>query len=381
MPEPVRRDFDRVTRDTGPLARRMLRSVAMVLALAACDSATEPILEQWPESTPAAQQLDATLLAELTRDIETKTYGTIHSLIVVRHGHIVWERYFDGWSSDDLHRVYSVTKSVISALVGIAEAGDLIPSMDASLLGYFPQYPTLAHPDPRKQQITLEQALMMRAGLQWDEFTVPYTDPSNSYRLMAASADWVKHVLDLPMVADPGTRFAYNTGVTVLLSAVLTAATGGTAEQYAAPRLFAPLGITRWDWDRTPQGVSDGGSGLWLRPRDMARFGYLFLNDGRLKNGRIVPASWVERSTRAYTGGAASYGYGYQWWTLPSSFRGADGTDPGAVFFAWGYGSQMIFVVPRFDMVVVTTGGNFSGSSDQPVSFLRTHIIPAVLDP
>jgi CubicO group peptidase (beta-lactamase class C family) len=355
--------------------------MAGVLVLAGCDSATEPILEQWPESMPAAQGLDATLLADLTRDIELHTYGALHSLIIVRHGHIVWERYFDGWSSNDLHRVYSVTKSVISALVGIAEEEGLIPSMDAALLGYFPQYPTLAHPDPRKAEITLEQALMMRAGLQWDEFTLPYSDPVNSFRLMAASPDWVRHVLDLPMVADPGARFAYNTGVTVLLSAVLTAVTGGTAEEYAAPRLFARLGITDWNWNRTPQGYSDGGAGLWLRPRDMARFGYLFLNEGRLRNGRIVPADWVDRSTEAYTGGTASYGYGFQWWTLPSSFRGADGTDPGPVFFAWGYGSQMIFVIPRFDMVVVTTGGNFSGSSDQPVGFLRTHVIPAVLDP
>ena len=354
--------------------------LGFVLTLGACDSATAPLLEEWPVSSPASQQLDAALLTELADSIELGAYGTLHSLLIVRHGHLAWEQYFNGWSADELHPVYSVTKSVTSALVGIALHERLLPSLDVPVLDYFPQYPTLANPDARKAQITLEHVLTMRAGFAWDEFSIPYSDPVNSYRQMIASPDWVKFVLDLPLNADPDTRFAYNTGCTMLLSGILERTTGASAEVYGIPRLFAPLGIARWQWGTSPQGLSNTGAGLRLRPRDMARFGYLYLHGGSVSGERVVPSDWVSRSTTAHTGGAATYGYGYQWWTLPSTFRGADGPDPGHVFFAWGYGSQMIFVIPQFDMVVVTTGGNFDGSSDQPVRFLRTHVIPAVRD-
>lgn len=354
--------------------------LGVVLAFTACDSATAPLPEEWPVSTPASQHLDATLLAELADSIELGAYGTLHSVLILRHGHLAWERYFNGWSADELHPVYSVTKSVTSALVGIALNERRIPALDASVLEYFPQYPTLGNPDARKAQITIEHVLMMRAGFVWNEFTIPYSDPANSYRQMVASPNWIKFVLDLPLAADPNTRFTYNTGCTMLLSGVLGRATGQSVEAYAIPRLFAPLGITAWVWGTSPQGLSNTGAGLQLRPRDMARFGYLYLHGGSVNGERVVPADWVARSTTAYSGGFTTYGYGYQWWTLPSSFRGADGTDPGVVFFAWGYGSQMIFVLPRYDMVVVTTGANYGESSDQPVRFLRTHVIPAVLD-
>jgi CubicO group peptidase (beta-lactamase class C family) len=252
--------------------------------------------------------------------------------------------------------------------------------LDARLLGLFPQYPNLRNPDPRKDAITLGQVLTMTAGFEWNEWSVPYLDPLNPVVQLAQSPDWLRHVLDLPMADEPGTTFVYNSGCSTLLSGVVEQATGRHAESYAADRLFEPLGIKHWIWQTGPNELTATGWGLELTPRDMARFGLLFLEGGTFRGRRILSEEWVDRSTELHVGAFAGFGYGYQWWRLPSGYVGAGGERHGGVFFAWGWGDQFIFVLPAYEMVVVTTAGNYDVEGNPPMDFLRSHILPAIRD-
>jgi CubicO group peptidase (beta-lactamase class C family) len=193
---------------------------------------------EWPTSTPEAQGLDGSVLSEYATRIEAGTYGEVHSLLVVRHGRLVSESYFRGWSADALHEMYSVTKSVTSLLVGIARDDGRLPHLDTLLLSVFPEYGAIAHMGPDKAAITLEDVLTMRAGFQWDEGSTNYTDSTNPVVALVQSPDWVKHVLDLPMSHPPGTVFRYNSGCTMLLGGVLrnTTAGGSTCDRETWPR-------------------------------------------------------------------------------------------------------------------------------------------------
>jgi CubicO group peptidase (beta-lactamase class C family) len=351
----------------------------VVLALAACRSGTGPEAAPLPTSSAEAQLLDSALLEELAVATTRGDYGEVHSLLVVRNEHIVLERYFRGYHRDRLHPLYSVTKSVASSLIGLAWDRGRV-QLDAQLLGLFPQYPNLRNRDARKDAITLEQVLTMTAGFEWNEWNVPYLDPLNPVVRLAQSPDWLRHVLDLPMADEPGTTFVYNSGCSTLLSGVVEQATGRHAESYAADRLFEPLGIKHWIWQTGPNELTATGWGLELTPRDMARFGLLFLEGGTFRGQRILSEEWVNRSTEMHVGAFSGLGYGYQWWRLPSGHVGAGGERHGGVFFAWGWGDQFIFVLPAYEMVVVTTAGNYDVEGNPPMDFLRSHILPAIRD-
>jgi CubicO group peptidase (beta-lactamase class C family) len=245
----------------------------------------------------------------------------------------------------------SISKSVTSALIGIAIRRGEIPGVGARAVPYFEGY--RVGTDPLRQRLTIEDLLTMTAGIRWDEESVAYTDPANSCARMEASADWVQFVLDQPMAAEPGRAFVYNSGVSQLLSQVLRRTTGRHADDYAAEHLFRPLGISRFFWKRTPTGHPDTEGGLYLAPRDLARIGYLYLHDGVWDGKRILPEGWVAASTASRVD-ATSEGpglmYGYQWWAIEGERHRA--------FAALGYGGQRLIVVPDLDLIAVFTGWN-----------------------
>ena len=361
------------------IRRRHLLAVWVLVAFAACGDGIGPEAAPLATSSAEAQLLDSALLEDLAVAATRGDYGEVHSLLVVRNEHIVLERYFRGYHRDRFHPLYSVTKSVASSLIGLAWDQGRV-ELDARLLDLFPQYPDVRNRDSRKEAITLEQVLTMTAGFRWDEWSVPYLDPLNPVRRLAQSSDWLRHVLDLPMAGDPGAAFEYNSGCSTLLSGVVEHATGRHAESYAADRLFEPLGITHWIWQTGPNELTATGWGLELTPRDMARFGLLFLEGGTFRGRRILSEEWVNRSTELHVGAVSGLGYGYQWWRLPSGYVGDGGERNGGVFFAWGWGDQFIFVLPAYEMVVVTTAGNYDVEGDPPMDFLRSHILPAIRD-
>jgi CubicO group peptidase (beta-lactamase class C family) len=264
----------------------------------------------------------------------------------------------------------SVSKSVTSALVGIAVGEGRIPGVDAKAMPFFADFGIPS--DPRRDRMTIADILTMRTGIRWDEESTEYTDPRNNCAVMESKVDWVRYVLEQPMAEEPGRRFVYNSGATELLSYLLAKTTGKPADEYAKERLFEPLGISFY-WKRTPKGLADTEGGLYLSSRDLAKIGYLYLHDGVWDGRRILPEGWVRDSTREWTKtNEPPYGYGYQWWTLPPAAgeRRAGGDaerregrppETSGAFLAWGYGGQLLIVVPDLDLLAVFTGWNIYG--------------------
>lgn len=335
----------------------------------------------WATSTPEAENMDAAALAALDKEFADGTRGQVTGMLIVRNGKVVidrtyrhdFDRLFEGrdpvrgaynyydpdwhpyYRRGPLHTMQSVSKSVTSALVGIAIGRGELPAVTTPimpLLASFRQPPS----DPRRDQMTIEHVLTMTTGIQWDESTVAYTDPANSCAGMERSADWVQFVLDQPMADDPGRRFVYSSGNTELLSQLITQGTGKHAHEYAAEHLFAPLGITDTYWKTTPTGLADTEGGLYLTARDLAKIGYLYLHDGMWDGQRLLPAGWVAKSTTALVdtrpGQPRSRKYGYQWWVLPTPDGGP------TAYAALGYGGQRLIVVPERQIVAVFTGWN-----------------------
>ena len=272
----------------------------------------------------------------------------IDSLLIVRGGYLVYEHYANDPAA--LHNVKSMTKSVTSALAGIAiQAGDLENTHEQ--IGFLlPEiFATLPeHDKHEKRAITMHDLLTMRSGFAWAEYG------PNTIQ-MTASPDWVRYVLERPLIHPPGTHFNYSTGDTQLIAAVLQKLTGMSLLDYADLYLFRPLGITQRRWPADPQGINIGGAELQITPRDMAKFGYLYLNGGVWGGDQIIPAAWVQESGQYHTlfepdspDDCETLGYGCLWWLRPQG--------PHESMIAVGLGGQFVYVIPALDMVVVMTG-------------------------
>ena len=354
----------------------------LLLLFAACDSGgdalTEPLTEigafdEWTTDAPASQNLDVEILTRMTESLREGDYGQVHSLLIARNGVLVYEEYFRGATREGLHQVYSVTKSFTSALIGIAITEGHIDGVDTPLLDFFATYEAdLENRSPQKTRITLEDVLNMRTGLQWDEWSTPYNDPNNPTALLSRSSDWMKFMLDLPMANEPGTDFTYNSGATMLLAGILKNTTGRTAEEYAREKLFEPLGIDRYTWREGPNDITNTGWGLFLTPREMARFGHLVLMKGQWGDRRIVPEAWIDVLAEPASTFGDGTGYTYQWWLMPMP----DGSRQRYVPYAEGYGGQFIFVLPSLDMVVVSTATNYTSTTDIR-AILNAFVFPA----
>jgi CubicO group peptidase (beta-lactamase class C family) len=265
----------------------------------------------------------------------------------------------------------SVSKSVTSALIGIAIGRGEIPGVDAKMMPYFSAFKI--PPDARRDRMTLSDVLTMTTGIRWDEESTEYTDPANNCAVMEAREDWVRYVLEQPMAEDPGKVFVYNSGATMLLSELIRKTTGKEADDYAKQHLFAPLGI-EYFWKRMPKGLADTEGGLYLAPRDLAKIGYLYLKDGMWDGKRILPAGWVKASTAPSTHTPdGSYGYGYQWWVMPGKGAGTH-----HAYAAWGYGGQLLIVVPELELISVFTGWNIYDRPSLDPSVALARVLAAV---
>jgi CubicO group peptidase (beta-lactamase class C family) len=321
----------------------------------------------WRTSTPEQQGMDSATLVAMLDEIH-KQGQAIHGLLVVRNGYMVLEAYSYPFKGESRHWIASATKSFTSALIGIAIDKGSINGINQKLLDFFPDR-TVANVDARKRAITLEHVLTMSSGLDW-----PTRGPQEDlYAQYSQSKDLVQFVLDRPMAYEPGTHFAYNSGGTHLLAAIVQKTTGMTAQDFAWRNLFAPMGISDFHWLSDRNGINWGEGGLALIPRDLAKFGYLYLNNGVWEGQSVVPEAWVKASTAPHIEtGDQGYGlsrhYGYQWWV------DADGT-----YKATGSAGQRLFVIPKQAMVVAFVGGASSLDSDiVPETLLTSFILPAV---
>lgn len=301
-------------------------------------------------TTPEETGFDSAKLAEALLTMREKVID-IHSLLIIRDGAVVVDAYFYPYDGSTIHELASVTKSVMTTLIAIAaDQGKL--ELDRPMVSYFPNN-TIANLDSLKERITVRHLTSMSSGLnctqEGDEATL---------REMKASPDWIRFTLDRKVVSEPGTTFVYCSPGMHLLSAILQITTGMTALDFARQNLFEPLGIRDVIWLTDPQGYNRGSEGIYLHPYDMAKIGYLWLNNGQWDGKQIVSREWVETSVKSQfeTGGDDDYGYG--WWVQ---------ADEPASYTASGRGGQRITVVPAWNLTVVTTGGGFSFDEIEPL--------------
>ncbi len=281
--------------------------------------------------------------------------GDIRSLLLLVGEHPPVEYYFRGTQRTQAAPVYSISKSITSLLTGLALEARALDSVRAPIRPLLRAHDTLFATDARRARITVEDLLTMRAGIAWDELSTAYTEPANPVGLMLATRDWIGHMLAQPMTAAPGTRYAYNTGATILLGEVVGLALRRPIASFAQERLFGPLGIPAPSWHHAANGVANAGSGLSLRPLDLLRIGRLVRDTGRYGGVQVVPASWIAASLTPHVGTTAVR-YGYQWWMWGA--RGAwDPADP--VYAASGWGGQTILIFPSRAAVIVVTALNF----------------------
>lgn len=296
--------------------------------------------QSWPVSTPEEQGMDPANLARLVENVGGYKQD---SFMVIRHGRIVAEAYYAPYVAGIPHDLRSVTKSVVSTLLGIeAQRGEL-DDTNRAILDFFADKPRM-NDDDVKRAMTVQHLLDMTSGIKWRERA--YT-PDETIMQMYRSPDRVSFVLDQPMSNAPGKQFYYNSGNPYVLSALITRKTGQSAFDFAKKELFAPLGITGATWGRVDaQGITDGEAGLYLAPHDMARIGYLYLHDGMWDGKQLIPRSWVERAKAGPVQATFGFHYGNLWWSLPE--KGA--------YMARGRHSQLILVLPKLDIVAVMTG-------------------------
>jgi CubicO group peptidase (beta-lactamase class C family) len=373
----------------------MVRLTVVVLATAATFSATQqPVVfpgAAWEQATPESQGLASAAFAALDDAIRKDTYGYVDYLMVVRNGRAIvsqryprdyreisrgrtsaigcgegctdpskmhefnyfhpnWHPYYQG---RPVHTLQSVTKSIAATVVGIAVGRGDVTGLDAPFLTYFKDR-DLVKADPRLGRATLADLLTMRSGIEWHEQDRPL-DASNTTVQLEESKDWIQFTLSQPMDADPGTKWAYNSGGSHLMSGIIRAATGRHIDDYANEYLFRPIGIRDFYWKKTPTGHPDSEGGLYLGAEDLARIGYLYLRDGMWNGRRVLPESWVQRATTRHVKAVATnWDYGFQWWLTRQN-----GVD---VWAGRGFGGQLLIVIPARETVAVVNAWNVFGN-------------------
>lgn len=394
-----------------------MRTRYLLIALLAAAEATAAAqasspTKGWPTTTPAAVGLNAAVLDSIDAEITSGRYGYVDRMLVIRRGRIAYDKryghdydriygdsarvqgplnahdltgpynYYAAWwhpyyQRGDLHTLQSVTKTVTSVIIGTAVTRGEFPSLDTPVLSFF-DTTKIQNIDDRKRRMTIRHLLTMTDGMDWRE-NLPYTDPKNTTVVMEGSYDWVKFTLDQPMAREPGEAWNYNSGASQLLAHIFRRATQTDIEEYAARHLFAPLGIERWFWKRTPAGLADTEGGLYLEARDLAKIWYLFVKNGSWDGKQLVSPDWVRSSVapaKAVSSAPNAPRYGYKWWLYRNP---RDSTR-----FVWagsGFGGQVPLAIPDDDMVIVFNGWNIlPGRPALRLGQLLPRLVNAVTD-
>jgi len=327
---------------------------------------------------------------ECINRIRDGKYKDVHSLLIIKDNQLVFEEYFGAEGKingpfinkiyrDRIHHQSSVTKTFTSAVFGVAVDKGYIKDVNEPVYNYFPEYSQFR--DEKKDNILIKHILTMTAGLKWDENAYSTSDPRGDLYQWARSENLLEFYLKRPVVAEPGDMFSYSCACTMLLGEIVKRTTGSYIDDFAARTLFKDLGISNYSWLNGDTLISIHTGGLSVRPRDMAKLGQLFLNNGKWDGKQIISENWVKESIRGHKNlrkrlFSAKKSYGYQWWqrTFKIINRNIES------FYAIGGGGQFILAIPEYNMVVVSTAGNFDNSwSERFYSMLRNYILPAIL--
>lgn len=357
--------------------RRWLRAGA-ALATLGC-TACVSVGRRDGGSTGLAEDLSM----RLDQGVKSGELANLHAVVILRHGELALERYFEGederwgqplgkvaFNAGTLHDVRSISKSIVGLLYGVALADGLVPTLDTPLLQAFPAYRDLAA-DERRRGILVAHALGMTLGLEWDE-DIPYSDPRNSERAMERSRDRYRYILERPIVASPGERWCYSGGATALLGHLIERGSGMPLLDYARRKLFDPLGIDTAEWTAGSDGRAAAASGLRLRARDLARLGQLVLQQGEWQGRTLVPRPWIAQALEPRVGAWPGLRYGYHWY-LGRTRTGLP------LCMAIGLGGQRLVIVPDQALVYAVFMGNYDSAQQlQRVTAVQGLIASAV---
>jgi CubicO group peptidase (beta-lactamase class C family) len=312
--------------------------------------------------------LDTALLREMMQKIINGDYPNVHSVLIIKDGKLVFEQYFYQYTNDSVQELRSASKSIYSAITGIAITKGLIKSKDESVLSYFPEY-TLGNMSDAKKRITVEDLLTQQTGLDCD---ISNSKSAGNETEMDYSDDWVKFTLDLPMIDSPGKTGRYCSGNPITLGRIVEKTSGMPLVQFATKNLFEPLGFTNFQWSFKPdKSNAENYCQIYLTPREMSKFGLMYLDNGMWKGKQIVSSEWVKESFEKHSV-IQGVDYGYLWWL---KYLDADGVR----YFtkaAQGNGGQRIYILQEQQMVAVITGGNYNSQSPSD-ELMRKYILPA----
>lgn len=338
-----------------------------------CPTQSRGDIFQWEKSTPVEQGLDTEQLIMALDEAENRK--SIYSVLVIRNGYIVAERYYRGYDENSAFNIRSVSKSFLSAMVGLALEQGVIGSIDDKMLDFYPEF-IHSGLDPRKDEITIKHLLTMQGGIDHEH---------NNYSRLYNTPNWIQSAIDEPLLYNPGERHSYNTFLTHIISGIITKESGMSTYDFANEYLFEPLGITIQDWKQSPQGIYFGGNNMFFTTRDMAVLGYLYLNGGEINGVQIVPSEWVQKSIKNTMpelqsgwdwGPLTDGGYGYLWWL--GKIRGYK------VFMAIGHGGQFVVCFPQLDLIIATNSNAYVGwdeannNEEIALDLIGNWILPAI---
>ncbi len=329
-----------------------------------------------PVGDIAQSDLGTTTANAIVRGILDGTYKDVHSVLLYQRGKLVMEEYFYGYSAQRPHQLRSATKSVVSALAGIAIDQGAITGADEAVLPHM-SYVNYANPDPRKAAITLGNLLSMSSGLDCNDHSS--TSPGREI-VIDDTPDWVKATLDLPMIHDPGTKAYYCSGGVAVVGRMTENAVHKRLPDFAQANLFGPLGISRagWVWNYDLTNADKEYSQIHLRSRDMLKLGILFADNGRWQGRQVISSGWVRTSIAEHSH-VDNVSYGYFWWRPWLNVETPSGPQQVNLVAAQGNGGQKIYLVPQYDLVAVFTAGGYNAESTPPNTIMAKIILPALM--
>ena len=346
--------------------------------------------DDWKTTSLSSVGMSTEKIESLVNSIINKVYQEVHSVVIVKNDKLVFEEYFPGhdfgynspnylgnyinFDRNTRHNTHSATKSFTSALVGIAIDKGLIPDVEDKIFNYFPEHISLI--DSQKEKITIEHMLTMSSGFEWNEWDVSVSQSNHDIVRFNQSSDPIAYLLSKPVITEPGQVYYYNGGGVDLLGQIVRKATGITVKSFSSINLFSLLGITNYNWQTLyPSRITCCHGDIYITPRDMAKFGYLYLKKGEWNGTRIISEEWINNSVKDHITPPVNwaYGYGYLWWL--KRYTSLNGIYD--AFNAEGWGGQQIIVIPSENMVVVFTGANYV---DNPPNdeIMSNYILPAL---
>lgn len=352
------------------------------------------INDGWETASLTSVGMDEKPLLTLLNRLKNMEDHRIHSLLIIKDDKLVFEEYFpgdkynlarptgeSGFDINDTHNLCSVTKSFTSALIGIAIDKDYLQSIEQKVFSFFPEYKSILIDEPEKDELTIKHLLTMTSGIMWDDESTSYFNPQNDMYQLFNSVEPIKYILSKALVETPGTVFDYANCNTNVLGEIIRKASGQRLDRFSEKYLFSKLGISDFEWQMLPDDVVFCSGDLRLKPRDMAKFGSLFLNGGTWKNERIISQNWVNISTQKYIEPGRyqadfswADGYAFQWWLWEDIYN-----NNFSAYFASGWGGQWIIISPSMNMVIVSTAGNYYTDTKMPIeTIIVEHIIPSI---